>query len=303
VKANQAQFPTRKLCETLKVSTSGYYDWHERPLCERAKANATLTVRIRQAHQASDETYGMPRIRAELADAGVVASRKRIARLMRVNQIQGVSRRRAWCVTTERNKRQRPAPDLVNRQFVATGINQLWVADMTYIPTWAGFLYLAMVVDVYSRKVVGWTFGESMTSDLVINALNMALLTRKPESVIHHSDQGSQYTSIAFGNRCKEMGVRPSMGTVGDAYDNAMAESFFASLECELIARRTWKTKTEARLAVFTWIESWYNPRRRHSGLGQMSPINFERQEKEKFTQDAEITPTIINQDPIPEKD
>ena len=126
---------------------------------------------------------------------------------------------------------QRPAPDLVNREFVATSTNQLWVADMTYIPTWTGFLYLSVVIDVYSRKVVGWAFGERMTSDLVIQALNMALMTRKPESVIHHSDQGSQYTSIAFGNRCKEMGVRPSMGTVGDAYDNAMAESFFASLD------------------------------------------------------------------------
>ena len=281
--ANQADFPTRTLCETLKVSTSGYYDWHDHPLSKRAKANATLLVRIREAHQASDETYGMPRIRAELADADIRVSRKRIAHLMRNNQIRGVSRRRAWCVTTERNKRERPAPDLVNRKFVATGINQLWVADMTYIPTWAGFLYLAVVTDVYSRKVVGWAFGETMTSELVISALNMALLTRKPESVIHHSDQGSQYTSIAFGNRCKEMGVRPSMGTVGDAYDNAMAESFFASLECELIARRTWKTKTEARLAIFTWIETWYNPRRRHSGLGQKSPINFEMKEQEKL--------------------
>ena len=301
--ANQAEFPTRTLCETLKISTSGYYDWQDRPLSKRAKANATLLVRIRQAHHASDETYGMPRIRAELADADIRVSRKRIAHLMRNNQIRGVSRRRAWCVTTERNKRERPAPDLVNRKFVATAINQLWVADMTYIPTWAGFLYLAVVTDVYSRKVVGWAFGETMTSELVISALNMALLTRKPESVIHHSDQGSQYTSIAFGNRCKEMGVRPSMGTVGDAYDNAMAESFFASLECELIARRTWKTKTEARLAVFTWIETWYNPRRRHSGLGQMSPINFEKKEREKTVRDTEITPTIIIPDPIPEKD
>jgi len=191
----------------------------------------------------------------------------------------------------------------VNRKFVATGINQLWVADMTYIPTWAGFLYLAVVTDVYSRKVVGWAFGETMTAELVISALNMALLTRKPESVIHHSDQGSQYTSIAFGNRCKEMGVRPSMGTVGDAYDNAMAESFFASLECELIARRTWKTKTEARLAIFTWIETWYNPRRRHSGLGQMSPINFERNEQTTQEQNSEFTPPIITLDPISEKD
>jgi putative transposase len=151
------------------------------------------------------------------------------------------------------------------------------VADMTYVPTWAGFLYLAVVVDVYSRKVVGWAFGERMTSDLVIAALNMALHTRRPESVIHHSDQGSQYTSVAFGKRCEEMGVKPSMGTVGDAYDNAMAESFFATLECELIDRRSWQTKTEARLAIFTWIESWYNPLRRHSGLGQRSPNAIER--------------------------
>ena len=148
---------------------------------------------------------------------------------------------------------------------------------MTYVPTWVGFLYLAVVLDVYSRKVVGWAFGERMTSDLVIAALNMALHTRRPGSVIHHSDQGSQYTSVAFGKRCEEMGVKPSMGTVGDAYDNAMAESFFASLECELINRRSWKTKAEARLAIFTWIEAWYNPLRRHSGLGQRSPNKFER--------------------------
>ena len=272
------------MCKTLKVSTSGFYDWCQRPLSQRQEANATLITQIRAAFVASDETYGMPRIRAELQEAGIVASRKRIARLMRLAQIRGVSRRRSFCVTTERDVRHRPAPDLVNREFVATDINQLWVADMTYIPTWAGFLYLAVVIDVYSRKVVGWAFGERMTSDLVIQALNMALMTRKPESVIHHSDQGSQYTSIAFGNRCKEMGVRPSMGTVGDAYDNAMAESFFASLECELIARRSWKTKTEARLAVFTWIESWYNPRRRHSALNYQSPNTFERKQQEKPT-------------------
>ena len=270
------------MCKTLKVSASGFYDWSQRPLSQRQQANATLTTQIRAAFVASDETYGMPRIRAELQDAGIVASRKRIARLMRLAQIRGVSRRRSFCVTTERDVRHRPAPDLVKREFVATDINQLWVADMTYIPTWAGFLYLSVVIDVYSRKVVGWAFGERMTSDLVIQALNIALMTRKPESVIHHSDQGSQYTSIAFDNRCKEMGVRPSMGTVGDAYDNAMAESFFASLECELIARRSWKTKTEARLAVFTWIESWYNPRRRHSGLNYQSPNTFERKQQDK---------------------
>jgi putative transposase len=174
------------------------------------------------------------------------------------------------------------APDLVNREFRALAPDRLWVADMTYIPTWAGFLYLAVVIDAFSRKVVGWSMGEQMTADLVLAALNMALHTRKPASVIHHSDQGSQYTSIAFGGRCREMGVRPSMGTVGDAYDNAMAESFFATLECELINRRCWKTKAEARTALFIWIEGWYNPRRRHSALDYQSPINFERMHHHK---------------------
>lgn len=278
------------MCNTLKVSSSGYYAWRGRAPSARTVANHTLTERIREVYVASDETYGMPRIRAELLDAGVVASRKRIARLMRQAKLRGISRRRGYCVTTERDVGQRPAPDLVNRTFVATDINQLWVADMTYLPTWTGFLYLAMVIDVFSRKVVGWAFGEKMTADLVILALNMAIMTRKPESVIHHSDQGSQYTSIAFGNRCKEMGVRPSMGSVGDAYDNAMAESFFASLECELVARRSWKTKTEARLAVFTWIESWYNPCRRHSGLNYQSPNNFERKHHEmKISSDNQV--------------
>ena len=212
-----------------------------------------------------------------------MASRKRTARLMRQAQLRGVSRRRRFCVATERDVRHRPAPDLVNRVFVATKINQFWVADMTHIQTRTGFLYFSLVIDVCSRKVVGWAFAERMTSDLVIPALDMALMTQRPESVIHHSDQGSQYTSIAFGNRCKEMGIRPSMGSVGDAYENAMAESFFASLECELIARRSWKTKIEARLVVFTWIESWYSSRRRHSRLNYKSPNNFERKHQEKI--------------------
>jgi len=270
------------MCRLLGVSASGFYDWQGRAPSARTKANVALTERIRQTHADSDATYGMPRVRAELADAGVAASRKRIARLMRAAGLRGVSRRRGFTVTTERNRRERPAPDLVKRQFAADAPNQLWVADMTYIPTWAGFVYLAMVLDACSRKVVGWAMGEEMTGDLVVAALNMALATRKPGSVIHHSDQGSQYTSLAFGGRCKEMGVRPSMGTVGDAYDNAMAESFFATLECELIARRSWKTKAEAKTAVFTWIEGWYNPRRRHSALDHQSPVNFERNRNEQ---------------------
>ncbi|SCX96026.1 putative transposase [Nitrosospira sp. Nsp13] len=239
--------------------------------------NAVLTERIRQIHAESDQTYGMPRVRAELRDQGVIVSRQRVARLMRKAGLQGVSRRRAYIVTTRRDVRQRPAPDLVQRRFHADSPNALWVADMTYVPTWSGFIYLAVVIDAWSRRVVGWSMGEQMSADLVLAALNMALQQRYPEQVIHHSDQGSQYTSLAFGNRCRQMGVRPSMGTVGDAYDNAMAESFFASLECELIDRRTFKTRTEARLAVFTWIEGWYNPRRRHSALEYLSPVNFER--------------------------
>ena len=264
------------MCKTLRVSHSGYYDWLERPACARAQANAVLLEQIRQAHAVSDETYGAPRIQAELADQGIKAGHNRIAAVMRANGLRGVSRRRGWCVTTQRDKERRPAPDLVQREFTATGINQLWVADMTYIPTWAGFVYLAVVLDVYSRKVVGWAFGQQQTAELVIQALNMALITRKPQGVIHHSDQGSQYTSVDFGKRCKEMGVRPSMGSVGDAYDNAMAESFFATLECELLDRRSFKTKTEVRMALFTYIEGWYNPHRRHSALGYLSPANFE---------------------------
>ena len=265
------------MCNVLNVSPSGYYAWLERPPSKRSIEDTVLVERIRAIHAESDATYGMPRVRAELIVQGVKVNGKRVARLMRANAIRGVSRRRGFVVTTQRDQRQRPAPDLVKREFKADGANQLWVADMTYVPTWSGFIYLAIVLDVWSRRVVGWAIGEQMTAELVLTALNMALQQRRPDGVIHHSDQGSQYTSIAFGERCKKMGVRPSMGTVGDAYDNAMAESFFATLECELIERRSWQTKTEARLALFTYIEGWYNPRRRHSALGHTSPANFER--------------------------
>jgi putative transposase len=259
------------------VSPSGYYAWQQRPPSPRSLDDAVLTERIRAIHAASDENYGSPNIHAELRDEGTRVGRKRVARLMRSAGLRGVSRRRGFVVTTERDPKQRPAPDLVNRQFVADAPNQLWVADMTYVPTWAGFIFLAIVLDVWSRRIVGWAIGETMTADLVLAALNMAITQRRPASVIHHSDQGSQYTNVAFGQRCAKMGIRPSMGSVGDAYDNAMAESFFASLECELIDRRSFQSKAEARLALFTYIEGWYNPRRRHSALGRISPVNFER--------------------------
>ena len=155
--------------------------------------------------------------------------------------------------------------------------NELWVADITFLPTLAGFLYLAVVLDAWSRRIVGWAFSADLKTRVVLDALDMALVTRKPDNVIHHSDRGSQYTSIAFGNRCKEAGVRPSTGSVGDAYDNAMCESFFATLECELIDRRRFRSHSEARMGVFQFIEGFYNPSRRHSALGYLSPIEYER--------------------------
>ena len=195
---------------------------------------------------------------------------------MQVLGLVGVSRRK-YTTTTRRDRSARPAPDLVDRQFKASGPNHLWVADITYIPTWRGFLYLGVVVDVWSRKVVGWSMRGDLKSELVLEALDMALWQRRPANgVIHHSDQGSQYTSIAFGRRCREAGVEPSMGSVGDCYDNAMCESFFATLECELLNRRRFRSIEEAKLAVFDYIEGWYNTRRRHSGIGYRSPVEFE---------------------------
>ena len=276
IKANRADFPVRSLCRVLGVSHSGYYDWQDRPASPRVIANEALTQQIKVIHQASKASYGMPRIYRELKSRSEKASKNRVARLMRLAHIKGITRRR-HTVTTRQDRLAKKAPDLVKRQFTATAINQLWVADMTYLPTWEGFLYLAVVIDVFSRKVIGWAFAEKMTEHIVINALNMALLTRKPASVIHHSDQGSQYTSKAFRELCQKSGVQLSMGTVGDAYDNAMAESFFASLECELIDQHTWKTKIEARRAVFAWIEGWYNLKRLHSAIDYLSPIEFER--------------------------
>ena len=276
MKANQAEFAVRTLCRVLGVSPSGYYAWRDRPPSARDVENARLLERMRQIHTFSRKTYGRPRMYAELRDEGRVVNHKRVARLMSLDGLQGATRRKKWR-TTKRAKDARPAPDLVERDFAPGGPDRLWVADITYVPTWSGFLYLAVVVDVWSRRVVGWSMETHLRTELVLQALNMALWQRKPDEVIHHSDQGTQYTSIAFGLRCKEAGVRPSMGSVGDAYDNAMCESFFATLECELIERKSFRNQAEAKMAVFDFIEAWYNPHRRHSALGQMSPRNYER--------------------------
>jgi putative transposase len=264
------------MCRVLDVSPSGYYARQQRPPSVRARADAELSLRIAQIHRRSQATYGAPRIHAELAAQGIHVGRKRVARLMTAAQIRGESRRK-WLTTTVRDPQARPAPDLVQRNFTAAAPDQLWVADITYIPTWTGFLYLAVVLDAFSRRIVGWAMETSLRTELVLKALNMALQQRRPTSVIHHSDQGSQYSSFAFGQRCDQAGVRPSMGSVGDCFDNAMCESFFATLECELLNVRSFKNPAEARSGVFEFIEGWYNPHRRHSGLDYLSPIEYEK--------------------------
>jgi putative transposase len=276
VKAKQAEHDVATMCRLLGVSTSGYYAWRSRTPRPRALRDAELTSKIRDIHAASRATYGAPRVHFELAVSGTRIGRKRVARLMRMAGLVGASRRKG-CTTTVRADGASAAPDLVKRDFVAQGPNQLWVADITYVPTWAGFLYLAVVLDAWSRRIVGWAMETHLRTELVLEALEMALWRRRPEAVIHHSDQGCQYTSIAFGHRCKEAGVRPSMGSVGDCFDNAMCESFFATLECELLVRQRFRTQVDAKLAVFDFIEGWYNTHRRHSSIGYDSPLAYER--------------------------
>jgi len=277
VSDNRALFSIRAMCRVLEVSASGYYAWCKRKRSARAREDEKLQQRIETIHHDSRQTYGVPRIHAELREEGTKVGRKRIARLMKASALAGVSRRKST-VTTRRDRSARPAPDLVDRHFVADKPNAVWVADITYVPTWVGFLYLAVVLDVWSRKIVGWAMESHLRTSLVTAALTMAVEQRSPQAeVIHHSDQGCQYTSIEFGRRCREAGVRPSMGSVGDCYDNAMCESFFATLECELIDRTRFRNHDEARDAIFDFIEGFYNTRRRHSALGYHSPVQFER--------------------------
>ena len=250
-----------------------------------------LTGKITAIHRRSRKTYGSPNIHAELADDhGIRVGRKRVARLMRENGLRGATLRK-YVVTTTSDPAAPRAIDLVERRFFAEAPDRLWVADMTYIPTWSGWLYLAMVLDVYSRKIVGWAMDTNMRTELILNALQMAVTQRQPRGVVHHSDRGSQYTSYAFGKRCQEAGIMPSMGSVGDAYDNAMAESFFATLEREVLDQRRFKSPVEARMAIFEWIEGWYNPHRRHSGLGYRSPVNYERVYQQSRARMAELLP------------
>lgn len=272
----QATYRVATMCRVLGVSPSGYYAWLKRPLSTRAREDEALKWRVQEIHAWSQGIYGAPRIHAELRARGVHVGRKRIARLMRAADLVGVSRRKRH-FTTVRDRAARVAPDLVDRQFAVGGPDQLWVADITYVSTWEGNLYVSVVMDAWSRRIVGWSMETHLRTELVLEALDMALRQRRPSGVIHHSDHGCQYTSIAFGKRCREAGVRPSMGSVGDCFDNALCESFFATLECELLHRKSLRTRAEARREVFQFIEGWYNTHRRHSSLDYASPIEYER--------------------------
>jgi putative transposase len=276
------------MCRVLGVSRSGFYSWSGRPPSGRLLRDWGVIYHVRRIHAISRQTYGAPRIHRELRADGIRVGKKRVARLMREQGLEGAYRRR-FRKTTVADESARPAPDLVERNFTASAPNEKWVADFTYIRTWQGWLYLAVVVDVYSRMVVGWSMREDMKTDLVVDAARMAVWRRQLTGrVIHHSDQGAQYVSGAFDRTIQEAKlIDLSMGSVGDAYDNAMVESFFATIKTELLDRRSWPTRQEARLAIYEYIEGWYNPRRRHSALGYRSPADYEKIHRKETAQAA----------------
>jgi len=287
VDEEKAHHPVSRLCRVLGVSRAGYHAWATRPRSSRAVTDQALVEQITQIHTQSKGLYGAPKIHAELRQAhGIYVGRKRVARLMREAGLVGCHRRRGPRGTTRRDATARPAPDLVNRQFTADEPDSLWVADVTELPTLEGPLYLASVLDACSRAVAGWAMDDRQPAELVIAALDMAAARRRPaQGLVHHSDQGSVYTSTAFTRRCAELGVCRSMGSVGDCYDNAMAESFFATLECELLDRHgIFRSHAEARSQVFYFIEAWYNRRRRHSALDYLSPTEYERRHHQHYT-------------------
>lgn len=278
IAAERAHHTVSLMCRVLEVSRSGFHAWLRRWPSRRWVDDVRVSELIHRIHSESRGSYGAPRIHAELRARGVRVSRKRVERLMRRHGLSGlVKRRRAK--TTVRVPGVRPAPDLVRRDFRPTEPDRLWVADLTEVQTWEGKLYVAVVLDCFSRRVVGWSMRDDMRAELVVEALEMAVWKRKPSAgLVHHSDQGSQYVSLVFGQRCREAGIDVSMGAKGSALDNAVCESFFGSLKKELIRRRSWPTRAEARSAIFEWVEGWYNRRRLHSTLGYLSPAQYEEQ-------------------------
>ena len=277
IAAKKAEHSIKLMCRVLGVSRSGFHAWQARRPSARAIEDQRLIVRIAEIHQRFRGVYGSPRVHAELVLAdGERLGRKRVERLMRQAGISGLVRRRRGR-TTIRVPGVRVAEDLIDRGFEADGPDRLWVADITYLRTWEGWLYLAAVQDVFSRRIVGWSMADHMRTGLVLDALQMALEHRRPApGLIHHSDQGSQYVSLAFGQTARAAGIAQSMGSRGDCFDNAVAESFFATLKKELVNRCPWPTKAELRSEIFDYIEIFYNRQRRHGTLGMISPVDFE---------------------------
>jgi putative transposase len=265
------------MCRVLEVSRSGYYDWAKRPESRRSKRHRHLVARIRQAHIESRQIYGSPRIHGELIDQGERVGRNTVARLMRKHDIQSKVHKR-FVVTTDSRKTKRPAGNILNGEFTADKANQKWASDVTFIPTRKGWLYLASVMDLYSRMIIGWSMGEKNSTELAQDALRMATLQRSQyQGVLLHSDQGVQYASGAYQEQLKKLGIVCSMSRKGNCWDNAPMESFFHSLKTEWVHFEDYKTRNEARLSIFSYIELFYNRKRRHSALQNKSPMVFER--------------------------
>jgi transposase InsO family protein len=275
--AHAGEFRIERMCRVLGVGRSGYYAWRSRPASQQARANEALLVQIQAEYETSRATYGSPRIQVALQRQGVRCSRKRIARLMQLHQIRARARKKQRPVTTQREAGAMPAPNLLNQEFSASVPNQKWVSDITYIETAEGWLYLAVVLDLFSRRIVGWAMADHMEASLVEAAWNMALAQRHPQTgLLHHSDQGRQYTSTTYQSALAASHCQVSMSRVGNCYDNAAMESFFATLKTEC-ATQPFATRTQARSAIFEYIEAWYNRQRLHSSLGYLSPTEFER--------------------------
>ena len=277
------RYPVRMMCGLLNVSRSGYYAWRARPESPRTQRDRALMSKIRRIHAKSDGVYGSPRIQAELVAAGVRVGRHKVARLMRLERLRGCPKRR-FRVTTQRDPSHPVAKNLLKRNFSADAPNQRWASDITYISTHEGWLYLAVVMDLYSRRIVGWSMSRWMNRRIVLAALRMAIGARQPEAaLIHHSDRGSQYTSDSFRDELAKHGIQCSMSSSGNCYDNAVVESFFGLLKRERVNRVRYRTRDEARADLFDYIEVFYNRKRRHGYLGNVSPADFEERSTGSF--------------------
>ena len=288
IEAEKANFPITLMCRTLGVSSSGYHAWWGRPPSARQQADEKLSAKIHAIHTESRGTYGSPRVHADLRlDHGIACGRKRVERLMRAAGLRGVDRRRRRGCTV-RDEAAKSCDDLVNRAFSATEPDRLWAADISEHPTWEGKVYVAVVLDAFSRSVVGWSIADHMGAELVCAAFDMAMLRRRPSpAATHHSDHGAQYTPYACGRRLRQAGLLGSMGSIGDCFDNALCETFFATLQTELLDRRSWPTRKALANAIFDFIEAFYNPRRRHSSLGYLSPADYEAAHQAKRAEEV----------------